>query len=304
MTDSSREHPSRAETLADAAGYRITFHPAQNESSVLLITFGTMLSGLQSEGFGTNFAKKMAYDHIYVAQASDSWYQQLSREEFVAAVGRTVEGYERVVAYGSSLGGYAALYFGSTVRAQIVAGAPINWAHPLMEADEWRHVTFTHDDFSLLAPPALAPVVLYDPMRTSDRLFIETLITPAMDTRRFVHLPFTGHAVFVALRVHGLLNEFLVEIIERDTVINIDLKKEGSYIYHVNYGEYLLANKDVAGAELNFQRSLECEFNKPAARQLSKLLSSQKRFGELEELAERGLIRLGSSDFLKGIKMP
>lgn len=72
--------------LADAEGYRLTYHPGTKRADTLLVTFGTMLSGLSDEGFGTKFAKKRGYDHIFVAQAPDSWYQRLSLEEFEAVV--------------------------------------------------------------------------------------------------------------------------------------------------------------------------------------------------------------------------
>jgi len=45
-----------------------------------------MQSGLTEQGFGTKFAAKHGYDHVYVAQKPGSWYQELSLEEFEEAL--------------------------------------------------------------------------------------------------------------------------------------------------------------------------------------------------------------------------
>lgn len=294
--------PCSGNVLADTPGYRITFHSGGSSARVLLVTFGTMLSGLENKGFGTQYASKKGYDHIYVAQAPDSWYQQLSRQQFSNAVSDLAAKYERVFAYGSSLGGYAALYFGGVIGAQVVAGSPINWAHPLMSSKEWQHVDFVHEPLLSLPHQPRPPIVLYDPMRASDRLFVETLVSPAFGGSRIIRLPFSGHAVFVSMRENGYLDSFLRNVFEEDVVIDLPLEKEGSYIYHLNRAEYFLDQSKILVAESQFRESLKCKFNRIAAGRLARLLSSQKRFSELDELCDEGFIALGNTLFMKGIK--
>lgn len=126
MTSDHTPQPAELQSvvLADAEGYRLTYHPGAKRAGTLLITFDTMLSGLSKEGFGTKFAKKRGYDHIFVAQAPDSWYQRLSLEEFEAVVAPLLGRYDKVFTYGSSLGGYAALYYAGVINARAVAAAP------------------------------------------------------------------------------------------------------------------------------------------------------------------------------------
>ena len=57
------------EIIARSDDYQITFHAAANTpSDTLVITFAGLPTGLESEGFGTDFCLAHGYDTIFTAQ--------------------------------------------------------------------------------------------------------------------------------------------------------------------------------------------------------------------------------------------
>ena len=93
------------EIIARSDDYQITFHAAANTpSDTLVITFAGLPTGLESEGFGTDFCLAHGYDTIFTAQRINTQYQGLSLEDFEAAVAPKAAQYKTVVCYGPSLG--------------------------------------------------------------------------------------------------------------------------------------------------------------------------------------------------------
>src|SRR5699024_9857742 len=102
------------------------------------------------------------WDHIFVAQAEMTQYQQLSIEEFHESISSIAAAYD-VFAYGSSLGAYAALYFGGSVNARIIAAAPKNSAHPLVLQKRFAELGFHHRELTEVQRADHAPLILFDP---------------------------------------------------------------------------------------------------------------------------------------------
>lgn len=299
--DLSSGIPGASTVLSDAPGYKITFHPGQRRGNLLLVTFGTMQSGLTEQGFGTKFAAKHGYDHVYVAQKPGSWYQELSLEEFEEALWPLASQYEKVATYGSSLGAYAALYYSGVIGAQALASAPINWAHPdLVSGPDSVGATaeFVHRELTETPRSSRPAVVLYDPRSESDMSYIDTYVAPAESGLIRREVPYTGHAVLVAMRVHGVLEEFLLDFLDRDEVRDISLPSEGSYIWHCYYGEELSRLGHDDEAEQHLRRSLEIEFNRAAALQLGRVLRRAGRTEEVSRLSNHAEDALGDASFL------
>lgn len=161
---------------------------------------------------------------------------------------------------------------------------------------------FQHVELRDSPRPTYSPVVLYDPRRPTDSLFIKELVEPADPHARIVELPYAGHAVLIALKENAKLNEFLVQLFEGDTLIELELQGQGSYVWHLNYGDERFRLGDLDEAELQFRRSLEVRFNRIAAKRLARLLNAQGRWKELSALAERGQCELGNLRFMEGIE--
>lgn len=73
---------------------------------------------LDRAAFGEHFLADKRIDAVHILPADNDWYQHPDFLEACRQVAEITRHYERVVAYGSSMGGYAAIRFGGLVGAQ------------------------------------------------------------------------------------------------------------------------------------------------------------------------------------------
>lgn len=283
-------------TLADDDGYLITRYEGRERSDLLLISFGGLTSGRARKGFGTAFALARGYEHIYVAQEGGTQYQKLSLDRFLEVVAPYAKG-KRVVTYGSSLGGYCALYFGGALDAQIIANGPKNSAHPYMRKKKYEHVEFTHAMLTEIPRTSKSPILIYDPYRSEETKFIEDVIAPSYPDARHLRFEFAGHTVLNTMKEAGVLKDVMISLIENDEAPDIKLPTDTS-IWYAERGRASLADGDTVAGEASLLKSLEMDFNKEAAGYLIRELSKQKRHEEVIELAARGFRELGNANFM------
>jgi tetratricopeptide (TPR) repeat protein len=86
----------------------------------LIVTFDsyTDVATLDREGYGEAFLRARRIDAVHVINRDNQWYQYAELPVALAAVAEIGRGYQRVVAYGSSMGAYAAIRFGGAAGAQ------------------------------------------------------------------------------------------------------------------------------------------------------------------------------------------
>jgi hypothetical protein len=276
----------RTRTLAATPRYRITLHEHVPAARNIVISFGLVDSGLSDKGFGSDFAINSGWDTIYVAQASNTQYQDLDLEVFAGTVTPAIGG-RRVVAYGQSIGGYCALYYGGSVNARIIALAPLNSAHPLIGSKRFSHLRWKHRELVAVARGTQEPVVVFDPQLPPDKKFFDELISPAYPNAHVVQLPFAGHTIALALHNSGELKPFLTSIIENGTVPEVRLIEEGSFIWHAERGHYLLKLKDFTAAETQFRKSIEIRMERRAVTGLLRILLGQQRRADVLELLSK-----------------
>lgn len=276
--------PGESLTLANQSGYRITFRRAEAPSKLLLICYGTVSSGLSSTGFGSAFAKKEGYDYIYVAQKKDSYYQELSLEAFCAAVRPYTEGYDRVISYGGSLGGYAALYYGGSLNASIIAAAPKNPAHPLIRRKKHESIIITHPPLERLPTSSISPVILLDPKHEEDVTFIDGVVQPAYPDAQYLQFPYAGHSILHSLLMGGKLKQFIVPLIEEGQICPVELPTEGSYIWHGEVGREHFLKKEYKEAEVQLRKSLDVNYHPNAVATLARLYTKTVQLDQLQAL--------------------
>ncbi|WP_313102403.1 tetratricopeptide repeat protein [Brevundimonas sp.] len=73
--------------------------------------------GFDRPGFGEDFLRQSGVSAIHVLGRSDDWYQYPEMAEAMAAVRQATQGAARVLTYGSSMGGYAAVRFADAAGA-------------------------------------------------------------------------------------------------------------------------------------------------------------------------------------------
>lgn len=269
--------------LAKEDDFAITYHKCHDLSLGVIVTFDNISFGIREKGFGTDFALKSGFDNIYVSQKKNSQYQGLSVDTFHDIVSPFTLG-RKVFSYGSSLGAYAALYFGGCINAKIIASAPKNSAHPSVGASRFKQLSYKHLELVEAPTSSQRPLVLFDPYRREDVKFIDTCVRPAYPHADYREYPFAGHTVLETIQSNGLLGEFTRGIFLEDRVPEISLKKDGCHIYHCEIGRNFRLKGKNSEAEYNLSTSLKIKFTSTALENLMHLYMKQGRSRELLNL--------------------
>jgi tetratricopeptide (TPR) repeat protein len=152
---------------------------------------------LDRPGFGEEHFRGRGVDAIHVLSRDNRWYQHPELMDALAAVAAAVAGYERVIAYGSSMGGFAALRYGAACGATVgLALSPQYSVDPAVApfdqrwADDIARITFC-DDAHL--PTLPVQYVAYDPRDPYDRRHFD--LFAARSATNAVPVPYGGHPV-------------------------------------------------------------------------------------------------------------
>jgi len=277
------KHSRGSITLADTAEFRLTLHHPENPCpDHLVITFGGEPSGLADHGFGTAFCLRQGWSTIYVAQRNASQYQGLSLEVFGETVAKYCQGKD-VICYGSSLGGYAAIYYGGAISARIIAAAPLfpAWIRP--KSATYSDILITHAALSTCPVSVHRPVILYDPMRRAESRMVDEMILPVYPAARLETMPFGGHEVLQTLARMGQLKEVITTLIREDRVIDFRRPAEGDANWHAEKG-WSLIRSDPGAAVTELKKSLQLADN---LRTSALLIQALILLGRLEEAQDK-----------------
>lgn len=118
--------------LYDDGQNRITYHRQHQAVQTIVLTFDHLNVTWDTDSFGLKFLQKQGVDIIAVEKKEKKkHYQTLSREDYLKSVIDIVQLYSHRIAYGSSLGAYAALYYTPSLHCRILAFAPRIPLHPV-----------------------------------------------------------------------------------------------------------------------------------------------------------------------------
>lgn len=170
---------------------------------------------LDRTGFAQNLLHDAGIDAIHVLSRTNDWYQYPETPAALAPIQPITARYPRVVAYGSSMGAYAALRLAGTVGANTVLALSPQFSiarHSAPWERRWPFHTQHFQDIWETSLPWPAPhpaYVLFDPRdrdrRHTARLAAAMPITP-------VPLPRCGHPVTGVLAEMGLLRPALLDV--------------------------------------------------------------------------------------------
>ncbi|WP_201549606.1 hypothetical protein [Psychrobacter sp. Pi2-1] len=247
--------PNKVSTLADEEGFMITFHPSKINTNKLLVSFGGLPSSKTPKGFGSDFAINNGFHHIFVAQQANSQYQKLSLEKFQEAILPLCKGMD-VYTYGSSLGGYCAIYYAGVINAQAISAAPKNSAHPTLSYNLKRPVKFLHKNMLDIPRSSKPPIIIYDPYQREENNFINNLILPAYPKSKLIKVPYSGHLVLQVLKDNNILKSFINGIINDNTIIDINYDTENCHIWNYEYARVLARNENYQQAVKYAEKSI------------------------------------------------
>lgn len=186
----------------------------------LAVTFDPFRSlEVERPGFGETVLTGGGVDVLAVQKRRENWYQDISREAFVAEFGARIAAYGRVLFYGSSAGAYAALYFARPFAAHVLAISPRASIHASYSSHQRARArwgaSFRHAPMAEGEDRTLGVALLYDPRRTADSLmgddmrYMEQEILAAYPAARLLPIPYSGHPSAPMLAEIGLLKPLL-----------------------------------------------------------------------------------------------
>ncbi len=206
---------------------RVLFHSAEvlvrhvpaADASRHVVTFDCHHDGrsLDRPGFGEVFLRDRGITATHVLTRDNDWFQHPEMAEATAAIRAVTAGAAAVLAYGSSMGGYAAVRFADAVGAgRALALSPQYSIDPAKMPFErrWgqdrRRVRFLPGIDGPIRS-AVRPVVAYDPhgpdLRHADRIAADTPIIR-------LAVPHGGHPVGTLLSEAGLLTGLVMQALE------------------------------------------------------------------------------------------
>lgn len=298
--------------LYESEGAMITYHKNKllsEKAKKIVISFGGLPSKKTKTGFGTSFILNQGYDHIFVAQAPRSQYQLLSLQKFFDVVSPYTKGKD-IYTYGSSLGGYAALYYGGIVNAKIISAAPKNSAHKSMRKKSFNHIEFLHAELDDNPTSKFKPIILFDPHRKEESDYIQNIVLKAYPHAKLIKLPYAGHTVLHTMKESAVLSSFIRSYVEDGILTEINLIEEESYIWNAELGREFLGKGDLKNARERFLKSIGLQVNTEAAKglislyfrtneldKMNEVVSLYKNeFGDLQKIPQSLLKKVGLSD--------
>jgi hypothetical protein len=228
-------------------------------ASTIAVTFDPILVDPGQPAYAASFLHKAGIDTLCVRKKSEHFYQPLSRERFDGVALPVLARYRRRLAYGSSLGAYAVLYFCAHGFDEVISSSPRVSAHPRFGRPHWqKRVTFRHEFFDPERPATSGATVFYDPHDTTDRHFVDEELRPAWPQARFIAVPYAGHPANQFLSEIGFIAPFVSAVVKGGTppVLERRHAKRRSFTYHHVLGAACLRHGKARWAEALCRRAL------------------------------------------------
>lgn len=216
--------------LATNENYKITYYTKGiSKNKKCVITFGEIDSTLEETGFGSKLIVSEGYDHIYVAHKRHTQYQFLSTETFYSIVHEVLADKE-VYTYGSSLGGYCAIYYGGIIDANILAMSPRIPAHPVIDkimGKIFKNKGFHHNELIDEKVTSKKVFIFYDNNNYIDSYYIDVFVKSAYPDANYFHIENAGHYSARALLLSGELKKIALDFFENR---NLQFSLNNKYI--------------------------------------------------------------------------
>lgn len=216
--------------IANEDKYSVEYYP--NESEITFIVFNEDGAKKSAVPFGIFFLLKLGFNVIAIKQDNDK-YQSLSFSNFKDIVSPLVQD-KKVFLYGSSLGGYCAIYYAGAVNGVAISAAPRNSFHPVLEQKtksigEYKHSNITSNQLS-----EKYILVILDPNHENDKFFFEKVILPAYPNVHLIELPDVGHKVLLHTNYTNQLKKIILDVVNGDyNSIYINENISSPYQYRV-----------------------------------------------------------------------
>lgn len=280
----------RKYTLFNNGSSKIEYYKNIMPNNEVVATYDTITKTWNQIPFAYNAIKKRGKDIIALRRNSvRNFHQDISREEYWEATKFLFENKEKKYAYGTSLGGYCALYFGSLIpEVKILAMAPRNSAHPSYGSSA------ISSSFQHISPHPksehLNAIIMYDDKNIIDQRYLSLEVLPSYPTAKVMTIPYAGHRLPKFLTQSGQLKSIVNNFFNDKVISPI---KRGKLRYHSSEYFWVIAEKCLAHHHYswavnysNHAIQLEEKFDRPYLIKINALIEL-KQFSEAMICAQR-----------------
>lgn len=203
----------------------IEFYKYIHPTKRMVATFDAIDKTVTGVPFAYKLLKKQGVDLISLRRrTSNNYHQDITREDYYHAIEKLVSYYDKRFAYGTSLGGYNALFLGSMIPdCKILSMAPRNPAHPIYGTKERNYNQFLHP----LSHPVnkdIQPTICYDPKERIDNPYITKEIMHSYPNAIYKEFYYAGHRVPTYLKEIGVLKEIVTLFLSEKPIPDYDRK--------------------------------------------------------------------------------
>ncbi|AUX90611.1 MULTISPECIES: hypothetical protein [Acinetobacter] len=275
---------------------RAIFMPGS--SSELIFSFGDLIT--RAKGLSINAEKSLAkfeFNVLGIMPKQKSWFPKSSMWNMLQAIAELIAPFQQRIAYGGSMGGYAAIKYSNLLNVQRVVAMVPQYSIDPEDVEDARYNMFYQPELNegmRIEAEDVSPereyILVYDPYCTEDRAHYLKL-EAVLPQHHVLHLPFTGHDAIAVLASSELLYDFLLhEYDESYFYQKMRRVKKNSKFYYRKVIENILPRHRFALGRIlkNNDLLLDTQFFDAAQKQviLRELLSNK-------QVDQQDLLKLG-----------
>lgn len=243
------------------------FHNPTVPSRLIAITFTSSANrALEGLGFGGKFLLDNKIDVIAVKCSSDDWYQSIPDESFelIERIVRHKE-YSKVVSYGASMGGYAAILFSERLKCDVVLALSPQYSIVESFDKRWeshaRKILWRHKVSREAIRQSCQYVIIYDE-HDLDKGHAERFSSLIPEANYVgIGLPFGGHPISNYLLEVGVIKNVALRVFLGDRVDcrNLMENRRASKSFLKNLSIYLYKKNKSALSLLMIDRAIKLD---------------------------------------------
>ncbi|MBO6151816.1 MAG: hypothetical protein J6O15_04370 [Acinetobacter sp.] len=271
----------------------------KGNSDTLVLSFGDLIS--RAKGLSINAEKSlMKYDYsvVGIMPKEKSWFPMSSMLALLQHLEPILAQYKRIVGYGGSMGGYAAIKYSKLFKMNRVVAMVPQYSIDPSEVEDRRYTDFydahLNADMRIQTQDISADceyIIVYDPYFEHDKehyLKIKPLI-PQLHT---LHLPYTGHDAIAVLASSSLLRDFIEHPYDQTYFYKQirEVKKNSKFYYRSVIAHLLGSHNEALGKILKtIDLQLDSSFFDASLKQtITRILLTNKRVDE-QDLQKLGI---------------
>ena len=184
-------------------------------SSELIFSFGDLIT--RAKGLSINAEKSLAkfeFNVLGIMPKQKSWFPKSSMWNMLQAIAELIAPFQQRIAYGGSMGGYAAIKYSNLLNVQRVVAMVPQYSIDPEDVEDARYNMFYQPELNegmRIEAEDVSPereyILVYDPYCTEDRAHYLKL-EAVLPQHHVLHLPFTGHDAIAVLASSELLYDF------------------------------------------------------------------------------------------------